>query len=981
MKRSLFIAIAVLIVMALFVGCKAEIADRDELVEVSVAGELSRALDLTAESNNLPVTDLFWYYTAEKKDSSFTTGETRDEVTGLLVETAVKDGAGLATLKLGATGQFSKGAWEFKFYGYDKVNTDTTAKLIYSAETTVTLKKSLSLSLTLKAESVPASTLYLKGVTYTSDLLESVYDSVKLFIEVNDEPFGSTTGYEGTKNGKKATFAAQEVRLDENGVPAGTYQVAFEVRGYIEGEDGFDIIGQYESTVQIVAGMKYTISDSVATPGITPVDVTGGIGVGGGEAPASDIKVDTQTLSNTADIVFETANNPKGTAGKTTTVTFPEGSFTSTQNNIDAELTVTAYNAAAAQGQFQIQGSDNKPIAGLDLSLSGITSFGEYATVTTYIGTGLNNPTVVYDGNLEQPKNISYDASTGYISFDTKHFSSFYVLEAEAKIGDTVYATLKDAFAAVPDNTATTIVVLKDAVIVGNAGITIAANKSIVFDLNGFTVTNAVNEDKASQVFKVVGSLTIKDSSDVLENGTGAGVLKNGIKEGTHAGEWWSTPQYNYATNVITNCGNLTIESGKIEQTCANSICYAVDNQSTSYNVTLNVDGGLITGLGTLVRLYCNSTTKNNILNMTDGTITTDGYSAVWVHLPGSKGEEKRATLNISGGTISGASYAFYDYSYGDIFTNVSYTITGGTFDGAIYSYGAENFTISGGVFNDPVISKAGIAISGGSFSDSSVFDYLVDGASIKLLNNVTLEGPIELTNGTLDLNGYTIDTEYYLDFYGTSTIKNGTVNYLAENDGKCAIWANADGKLTVESVEVNSKTADDKTAYAVSMWGSGAELVINSGVFNGYVGTNGQMRNEVVTINGGTFAHGCYFPAHGTYTINDGTFNDLVEIKSGTLTINGGSFNCGSAGEAQYIAYENGNAIHNAALGAVAYNGDIAPSNDYGPTPIVNINGGTFNGAICVARKTADIAYPTITIASGLNLSVVELGVVPANN
>ena len=49
MKRSLFIAIAVLIVMAFFVGCKAEIADRDELVEVTIDGG-ARAISTTSTS-------------------------------------------------------------------------------------------------------------------------------------------------------------------------------------------------------------------------------------------------------------------------------------------------------------------------------------------------------------------------------------------------------------------------------------------------------------------------------------------------------------------------------------------------------------------------------------------------------------------------------------------------------------------------------------------------------------------------------------------------------------------------------------------------------------------------------------------------------------------------------------------------------------------------------------------------------------------
>ncbi len=271
-----------------------------------------------------------------------------------------------------------------------------------------------------------------------------------------------------------------------------------------------------------------------------------------------------------------------------------------------------------------------------------------------------------------------------------------------AQIGEAKYATLAEAIAEVPaDGTETTITMIADETIAGNAGITIPVGKNIVLDLNGFTVKNAVNENKASQVFSNNGSLTIMDSSDTNADGTGTGLLTNAIEEGTQPGEWWSTPQYNYATNVIKNSGTLTVKSGKILQTAAGSICYAVDNNNTSYDTTLNVEGGLIADAsGTAVRMFCNSTVKTNAVNMTGGAITTPGYAALWIQLPGNSGQAKKAVLNVSAGTISADEYSFYDYSYGDVFDAVEYNLTGGYFDGYVYSYGIEKF-ISGGTFTE----------------------------------------------------------------------------------------------------------------------------------------------------------------------------------------------------------------------------------------------------------------------------------------
>ena len=859
MKRSLFIAIAVLIVMALFVGCKAEIADRDELGMVSISGP-SRAVDSTSE-NTVSVEGLYWYYTAVKADASmFTTGATGT------TKTAVKAGKGIVDAPLG---RFSTGAWTFCFYGYEaEYNpSDASQKPVFSqtgVSVTVAKNTNTSIELTLvKGEgysktakiAIVGATWYYQYAGTGKALTLNVYDG--------NATTPLTTLAAETDDGT-ATFStetATEFTLEE-----GEHTLRFEVT-YDANEN--QLVGSTTYPIVVAGGYKYTITNlSDTSAGIETVDENGAIVISGqydvetGAATASGSISAATSTENTIVAEIAPVSEVSATVNPTTTVSFPAGALTAgEQYTLDVETTPIGNvptSITITEGEAFVAGIN------LTLNNGAVKTFnGEEVTIVTYIAKGLDKTklAVCYNGNGEQPELVDYDPTTGELEFTTTHFSEFYVKSTEiivAAIDNYIYGSLEAAIAATPENVETTIVVLKDVVIAGNAGITIPNGKNIILDLNGFTVKNAVDEDKTSQVIANNGILTIKDSSDNEKNGTGSGVLTNSVNEGTNGGEWYSEPKRNYVTAVINNFGTLTIESGRIENTGYGSICYAIDSNSGTRDAILTINGGYITSSGTVMRLFCNSVTNKNTLNMTSGTIYANGSTGFWIQLPGSQGQAKQAALNISGGTITGSTYAFYDYSFGDVFDNVNYIITGGTFNGGIYSYGANSFVITGGEFNGFISSDDDIEVSGGSFSDSSVFDYLVDGASIKLLNNVTLEGPIELTNGTIDLNGYTIDTEYYLDFYGTSTIKNGTVNYLAENDGKCAIWANADGKLTVESVEVNSKTADDKTAYAVSMWGSGAELVINSGVFNGYVGTNGQLRNEVVTINGGTFAHGC---------------------------------------------------------------------------------------------------------------------------
>lgn len=179
-----------------------------------------------------------------------------------------------------------------------------------------------------------------------------------------------------------------------------------------------------------------------------------------------------------------------------------------------------------------------------------------------------------------------YNAATGYVTMYVDSFSPFTaVYDAPvASVGASIFYSLDDAIKTAKTS-GNPVVLPKDATKAGNDGFTIGANEILTFDLNGWTLTNAVNENKASQVFKNNGTLTIKDSR-------GGGVLTNAVEGGTQPGEWWPNQQYNYASNVITNAGTLNIESGTIRQTTGSSICYCVDNNSSGADAVFNMKGG-----------------------------------------------------------------------------------------------------------------------------------------------------------------------------------------------------------------------------------------------------------------------------------------------------------------------------------------------------------------------------------------------------
>ncbi len=316
------------------------------------------------------------------------------------------------------------------------------------------------------------------------------------------------------------------------------------------------------------------------------------------------------------------------------------------------------------------------------------------------------------------------------------------------------YYSLADAVAAVPaDGTETTITMIEDETIVGNAGVTIPTTKNVKLDLNGKTVTLSVAESKGSQLITNQGVLTITDSSEGQE-----GKLTNAAAEGLAVGSW---PTNNYVTNIITNSGTLNVEGGNIVSTANGSICYAVDNNSTSYDATLNIKGGYLTSVGTVVRQFCNSTTKENVVNISGGVVETNGSAALWVQLPNSDATKAvKATLNVTGGTLTGKNYAFYDYSSGNSYAATQYNLNGGTFNGTVFSYGA-NINITDGVYNGDVAIKQAkaseVTVSGGKFK-GDVYTY-GDNASTGFISG----GLFASTTYEYEGNTYACDWTYLL--------------------------------------------------------------------------------------------------------------------------------------------------------------------------------------------------------------------------
>ncbi|MBR5654521.1 MAG: hypothetical protein IKX22_10635 [Prevotella sp.] len=490
----------------------------------------------------------------------------------------------------------------------------------------------------------------------------------------------------------------------------------------------------------------------------------------------SDLTLEGMKLMlNNADYIYAytlSNNNGNVVIDGTTITANPAGGFAFDVCRYSSypSVSVTVKGESVINGDVEVSASGSDAKEGFTLMLESGTISGNIVVDASAGAAMTATPTKAI---IKENDSFNQDAPVGYMWVSDGEGTGTSTLAPRpyvAQIGDVKYWSLADAVAAVPaDGTEATITMIADETIVGNAGVTIPVGKNIILDLNGKTVTLSVTESKGSQLITNRGTLTITDSSEGQN-----GKLTNVADESLAVGSW---PTNNYVTNVITNSGTLNMEAGNIISTANGSICYAIDNNNTSYDAILNINGGYLTSVGTVIRQFCNSTTKQNVINMTGGVVTTNGYAAIWTQLPGEDASSKKlATLNISGGEITASSYAWYDYSYGDSFEAVEYNISGGKFTGGIYSYAIKNGVIdgfiSGGLFSkapsSSYIKTPGYMFgpseevegyyelvlaevdyswtqNGKDYHDYLAFNtpfkknYLMDGETITLLQNITL--------------------------------------------------------------------------------------------------------------------------------------------------------------------------------------------------------------------------------------------------
>ena len=207
-----------------------------------------------------------------------------------------------------------------------------------------------------------------------------------------------------------------------------------------------------------------------------------------------------------------------------------------------------------------------------------------------------------------------------------------------AKVGETEYATLAEAVKNA--KTGDTIVMTADADI-SETGLSIVSDKDITLDLNGHSL-KAANTNAGN--IKVLGTLTLTDSTDTAKNGTGRGKV-------------YTETSYIYGSQdkvliAAIDGGKFIMESGLIDAASfttdnTNKGQFAVSVQNENDNAAVIINGGKIKAGWYAVTGNGNDTSYSGDITVNGGILESTADYAIY--------HPHAGTTTINGGTVYGA--------------------------------------------------------------------------------------------------------------------------------------------------------------------------------------------------------------------------------------------------------------------------------------------------------------------------------------
>lgn len=962
MKRTLFTCLVLAAVgICLLVSCAVQnnVPGEGDGIAYIRFGRDDRAFN--ADYDIQEYDNLYWFYTAQKTDSYGKTGETTDEVP----VTADKNESGAITTVnkglSGTIGPFSQGDWKFTLKAYAALtdNKPDTSKLVYQNDGDITATLRGGETKSIPAEVKPAGdtgSLKFDGAYFkwqdsgsTAPLFKiEAYgiDKKVTYILTNDTSITGTNvfkialGIFEEGKGYPIKYVLSDTAItDIISVPVDYYTC--KITAYINGdvtkpvaEDasfGFRIYG---GATTVVSGDLTEKADSYAS---------------------FDVKktaIQSFTASSTAETKIEVAVAPKTEAYDSTEeskktnkseVAFEAGALAAADatyclsaETLSAETASDAFTITADEGSgtAAVYGSIKLTLDAINGTTStSVTDFGDKkVTVTTYIEPGLdqNGITVKYTGATgSQPTDVTYNSTTGKVTFKTTHFSEFVVVSKKAapvynKSQNRYYSTLEDAVKNLGDTTELELksdvtvsktIEIKQNLSLDLGGKTIKSSNRVFFIHSGVvTIDNGTIEATVANASSSVIRISCADSGCTSKEAIGLVVKSGAVIKGTSS----------YGVTAFGNNDATLDIYGTIES--ANAALSG--NGSYSGKITMNIyEGAKLTATGdgtTYIDAVAIYQPNDGVLNIYGGTITSKNFAAVEVragkaNISGgtlkSEASDYACDANANGPTTKGAALAVSQHVTKK---DIDVVISGGTFEGkkALAIVNPQN--------NDTDNVKVTVAkseslevsteVCKAKVSTSTADTYFItlekavenapEGSTITLLDDVDLTAHADdagyairfADNVTLDMNNKTISSRKYGVVYEGNglTIKNGTFksNYANKEDKvSYALFiggGNSTGRKTATETKDWVVTITDVTCEGGINVCSHKVIVEGNSKVNGtnYYALWSQTEGEIV-VKGGEF------DSTGTSTMSTGQTTDGTPspYSAGKITIEGGTF------------------------------------------------------------------------------------------
>ncbi len=472
------------------------------------------------------------------------------------------------------------------------------------------------------------------------------------------------------------------------------------------------------------------------------------------------------------------------------------------------------------------------------------------------------------------------------------------------------YATLAEAIAAV-NELGNKVSIAKDLELTET--VVVPADKTMVLDLNGKTVTMNDASGAAAALLKNNGNLTIMD-------GTEAKAGKLSFKTTT------PSAANAYASNTISNYGVITIESGNVENlSVGGGACYALDNYAGS---TATINGGKLTAEKTAVRIFnwTNGEEAKATINMNGGEI----YSKNGYGINVNSGNAPFVALNIAGGTIT-TDYADYKLAVYVVnknsAENFTANVTGGTFNGifALNGVTAQTMTqgavaVSGGTFEgvtcyeDPAYGF----VSGGTFKSAVDAKAVATGFICKDNGDGTFGVIVDPKHGMvaqINRNDYYAENQYFATINDAvqAAVTGETVTLIADVETSAAKLATIKDDYAVLVAVKNKQITIDLNGKNVTVTPTAEELAgakdkMLMSVFgidtDGNLTLKGEGTVKVNANGANVYSLATVYGEGGQLTIESGNYEADAVIASGSLiyaqqadciTVSGGNFKLGN--------------------------------------------------------------------------------------